>query len=620
MNNYFKRIVLPDEIKNLIASSKSFIIPKDKSELHSLALGGNNDYFEVKFEVKGKEYTEAIVVKCKNGIAVNYTEAYMRRRDPNCLYIGDDKETDKPRFEDAFKIKFETVRKQTFDWLKTQDLIVMPFYTGSKYCAYPSLFIGPSNTGFFASALAELQEMIPKEEIPENFKPSIFIFLAPPFRHTHFSAKQVVVHNRNDQSYEIFSYNLYPGPSAKKGLYGALLYIGEKEKWLTFHSSSVKLVTPYGNIVTIMHEGASGGGKSELNEEVERLEDGRIPLAKNILTSEEVIIHIEETCQIYPITDDMTLCHPSIQKNNGKLTIYDAETAWFVRVDHIKHYGTNPPLEKLSIHPPKPIIFLNLYAVPNSTCLIWEHIEDEPGKPCPNPRLILPRDIVPHVVKEPIEIDFRSFGIRTPPTHKNSVGYGLFGMFHILPAALAWLYRLAAPRGHDNPSIIKTTGLQSEGIGSYGPFLTGNEVNQANLLLDSILENPKTIYVVFPNQYIGCWYVSFMPQWISREFLARRGARPFSKEEVVPSKGSILGYTPKQLKVENVIIPEFLLRVETQPEITEDVYQEGYKMLYDFFLSQAKRFLKPNLSNLGKRIIECLLDNGTVEDFENITK
>ncbi|MCX7956790.1 MAG: DUF4914 family protein [Endomicrobia bacterium] len=620
-NNYLEKIVVSEEILHIIKSSKSFLIPKNKEELLNLSFGGGkNDLFEVKFDVDGKEILEAVVVRCKNGVAVNYAEPYMRRRDPDCLYVGDNKDTDKPLFESKFNVKFDVVRKQTLEWLKQQDLIVMPFYTGSSYCRYHSLFIAPKNTAFFASALAELQEFIPADEIPEKFQPKIFIFLAPPFRHTHFNGKQIVVHYRMEDAYEIFSYNLYPGPSAKKGLYGALLYIGEKEKWITFHASSVKLLTPYGNTITIMHEGASGGGKSELNEEVERLEDGHILLAKNVLNDEKIVIYIDETCKIYPVTDDMTLAHPSIEKNNGKLTVFDAEKAWFVRVDHIKHYGTNPSLEKLSIHPPRPIIFLNIYAVPNSTCLIWEHIEDAPGKPCPNPRMILSRDIVSDVIQEPIEVDYRSFGIRTPPTYKGCVGYGIFGLFHILPPALAWIYRLVAPRGHDNPSIVQTVGLQTEGVGSYGPFLTGNIVNHANLLLESIVNYKKTLYVVFPNQYIGCWWVSFMPQWISREYLARRGGRPFEKTELIPAKGAILGYTPKKVKVEGVSIPEFLLRTEFQPEMTEEVYQSGYEILYKFFTSEVKKFMKPNLSQLGRKILECLLDRGSLEDLENLIK
>jgi hypothetical protein len=105
--------------------------------------------------------------------------------------------------------------------------------------------------------------------------------VAPPFRHTHFDGKQVVVHNRKEGLHELFSYNLYPGPSAKKGVYGMLLNIGEEERWVTMHCSTVQVITPYENKVVISHEGASGGGKSEMLEYAHRQGTARCCSAAN---------------------------------------------------------------------------------------------------------------------------------------------------------------------------------------------------------------------------------------------------------------------------------------------------------------------------------------------------
>ncbi len=131
----------------------------------------------------------------------------------------------------------------------------MPFATGLDTKEIPSLLVAPSNAGFFAGGLADLQKFIPAENIPEGFTPEAIIYLAPTFRHTHFNGKQMVVHNRLENLYEMFAYNLYPGPSAKKGVYGLLLTTGEKEGWVTAHGSTVRVITPYDNIITIMHEG-----------------------------------------------------------------------------------------------------------------------------------------------------------------------------------------------------------------------------------------------------------------------------------------------------------------------------------------------------------------------------
>ena len=82
--------------------------------------------------------------------------------------------------------------------------------------------------------------------------------------------------------HEVFSYNLYPGPSAKKGIYSVLLDIGEREGWVTAHASAARIITPYENEMVMMHEGASGGGKSELLQDVHRAADGRVLLGVNI--------------------------------------------------------------------------------------------------------------------------------------------------------------------------------------------------------------------------------------------------------------------------------------------------------------------------------------------------
>jgi hypothetical protein len=120
----------------------------------------------------------------------------------------------------------------------------------------------------------------------------------------------VVVHNRSDGLHELFSYNLYPGPSAKKGVYGMLLNIGEEERWVTMHCSTVQVITPYENKVVISHEGASGGGKSEMLEHAHRQADGTLLLGRNLVNGEKRSLTLPKGCELRPVTDDMALCHP----------------------------------------------------------------------------------------------------------------------------------------------------------------------------------------------------------------------------------------------------------------------------------------------------------------------
>lgn len=617
MQDFLSKMELPDYVKEILMGSKGVVIPKTRAELFALAMGKeSNTIFEVRYEVNGMgNVLEATVTKCKNGAVVNYVDDYMRRRDPDCLIVGDEQDTDKPKFEDVYNKEFNAVRSDTFEWLKTQELILLPFKSGGIEYGYDSLLIAPANAGFFAAGLADLQGFINIDMIEAGFNPRAIIFLAPPFRHTCFEGKQIVIHNRLDRIHEVFSYNLYPGPSAKKGIYGVLLNIGEEEGWITAHASTVKVITPYDNEIVIMHEGASGGGKSEMIEDIHKEMDGRIVLAKNKTTGEKEYIILNETCELQPVTDDMALCHPDIQNDSKKLVVKDAESAWFLRLDNITKYGTSPHYEEILTQPSEPLIFLNIEAVPNATCLVWEHILDSNGEPCPNPRVILPRRLVPNAIDTPVEVDVRSFGVRTPSCTKETPSYGILGIFHVLPPALAWLWRLVAPRGYNNPSIIDKTGMSSEGVGSYWPFATGKMVMQANLMLEQIVNSSNTRYVLIPNQHIGAYEVSFMPQWIAREYIARRGSAKFKPEHLVEARCSLLGFGLESLKIDGQYIRKAFLQPETQKEVGLEGYDAGAKILKDFFSQELKKYNTEQLDPLGKKIIELFNQNATVEQY-----
>jgi hypothetical protein len=614
--NVLSKFRFDASVADIVANAKSVIVPESRNHILDMATGNGQKIFKVNYEVEGIGLVEeAEVVSCKNGVSVNYVEAYMRRRDPNCMYIGDDLPTDKLTYREKFGESFEGVRQETFEWLKTQDLIVLPFISGdAKHGGYESILVGPKNAAFFTGGLADLQGFIPADEVRDGFEPKAVIYLAPVFRHTHYDGKQVVVHNRLDNLHEVYSFNLYPGPSAKKGVYGILLSIGEKEGWITAHASTVRVTTPYDNSVVIMHEGASGGGKSEMIEEVHRESDGSVLLGVDLITEDSHYLELGDTCELHPVTDDMALCHPSYQ-NGSKLVVTDAEAGWFLRFDHIKEYGTSIEHEKLTIHPPEPLIFLNMDGAPDSTILIWEHKMDAPGSPCPNPRVIMPRHFVPDVVSDPVEVDIRSFGVRMPPLTKEKITYGIVGMLHILPPALAWLWRLVAPRGHANPSIVDSGGMSSEGVGSYWPFATGKMVVQANLLLEQIQKTPNTKYVLIPNQHIGSFKVGFIAEWLDREYLARKGSAKFRPEQLVESRCSTLGYSPKSLRIDGHNIPKGMLRTNHQINIGDEAYDAGAKLLTDFFKRELVKYNTEELNPLGRQIIDAYMRDATVEEF-----
>ena len=621
MKDILERLRLSPEFEEVLQST-NVIWANSREDLFRLALGiesGTRDYYEVYYTIPqiGK-VVEATVAKCKNGLAVNYTDPYMRRRDPESMVIADSKPTDKATFQDRFGEPFDNLRQDTLEWLKGLDnILAMPFMAGGKKFGYPSLILAPANAGFFAAALADIQEFIPVDEIEDGFEPKAMMVVAPPFRHTYFKGKQVVVHNRKGESHEVFSYNLYPGPSAKKGVYSILLDFAEREDWNTLHASTVKVITPYENRYTIMHEGASGGGKSEMLEKTHRESDGRILLGEGLVGGDKVYIDLLANSELVPVTDDMALATPQLQ-NGSKIVVTDAESGWFLRVDNVREYGSEAQLERLTIHPEAPMLFFNIDASPKSTALIWEHIMDAPGKPCSNPRVIIPKEHFGAKEGEVVSVDLRSFGLRTPPLTKDAVSYGVVGLFHVLPPAIAWLWRLVAPRGFANPSITASDKMESEGVGSFWPFATGKRVDQANILLRQMLKTPDTRYVLIPNQHVGSYKVGFKAEHISREYLSRRGQAPFLKSELLDKGAAILGYAMKSVRLDGKEIPYFFLNVNEQRHVGDEAFKAGARILTDFFKEELKRFLTPDLDPLGRSIIEGFLADASLEELNGL--
>lgn len=351
-----------------------------------------------------------------------------------------------------------------------------------------------------------------------------------------------------------------------------------------------------------------------------RQPDGRVLLGEDIITGDMRFINMSDTCLIEPVTDDMAICHPDLQTSNGRLSLYDGENGWFIRVDGIKEYGSEPTYEKIAIHSPKPLMFFNIEAVPHSTCLPWEHSANQNGEPCSNPRVIIPRNLIQNIVKEKVSVDVRSFGVRMPPASAKNPSYGIMGLMQILPPALAWVWRLVAPRGYNNPSVVSDVKeLTSEGVGSYWPFATGLRVNQANMLLEQIIDNYNTRCVLIPNQHIGTYKVGFTAEWIAREYLARRGGVRMKPDRLTPARCSLMGYSLKEMKVDGQFIPTGFLRPETQESLGEKGYDKGAEILYNFFIEELKIYdREEELNPIGRQIIDCVKSKAPVEAYVEI--
>jgi hypothetical protein len=66
-------------------------------------------------------------------------------------------------------------------------------------------------------------------------------------------------------------------------------------------------------------------------------------------------------------------------------------------------------------------------------------------------------------------------------------------------------------------------------------------------------------------------------------------------------------------------IPAEFLAVHTQPEVGEEAYDQGAQRLVRFFAHELEPYLgEGDLAPLGRRIIECALEGGTVTDFAHL--
>jgi hypothetical protein len=127
MIDAWKSLSLPSEMESILANAPDVTLAETREEILALALGGQAEgTFDVAYDVPGLGlYTEATVAKCANGLAINYPEPYMRRRDPDCLVVADELPSDKPKYKDLYGEAFSPLRREVFEWLKNQSLLVL---------------------------------------------------------------------------------------------------------------------------------------------------------------------------------------------------------------------------------------------------------------------------------------------------------------------------------------------------------------------------------------------------------------------------------------------------------------------------------------------------------------
>jgi hypothetical protein len=74
------------------------------------------------------------------------------------------------------------------------------------------------------------------------------------------------------------------------------------------------------------------------------------------------------------------------------------------------------------------------------------------------------------------------------------------------------------------------------------------------------------------------------------------------------------------MQIEGSLVPRWFLQVETQPEVGEEAYDAGAKELTEFFHRELKQFLTPDMDPLGRKIIECCLRGGDLDEYDSLIK
>ena len=82
-NPILTKFNLPKEIAGIL-DHQDVLVPESPEQLVKLAIGGQQSgFYEVAYRVPDQgRVVEATVTRCKNGVLVNFSEPYMRRRDP----------------------------------------------------------------------------------------------------------------------------------------------------------------------------------------------------------------------------------------------------------------------------------------------------------------------------------------------------------------------------------------------------------------------------------------------------------------------------------------------------------------------------------------------------------
>ena len=90
-------------------------------------------------------------------------------------------------------------------------------------------------------------------------------------------------------------------------------------------------------------------------------------------------------------------------------------------------------------------------------------------------------------------------------------------------------------------------------------------------------------------------------------------------KHLTPARCPLFGYALLDMKLDGQFIRPTFLRPETQSKLGERGYDAGAKILTDFFKEEIVQFDTDELDPLGRDIIRCCLNDGTLDDYLALT-
>ncbi len=68
--------------------------------------------------------------------------------------------------------------------------------------------------------------------------------------------------------------------------------------------------------------------------------------------------------------------------------------------------------------------------------------------------------------------------------------------------------------------------------------------------------------------------------------------------------------------VEGRTIGSWFFEVDNQPEVGAEAFDQGAEILLKFFHRELSQFDDPDLLPLGRKIIDCCMSNGSVDEYQ----